>query len=70
MGNFPLRGPDQEAGKKETEKDLLAICRRSHGDPFSSWFIDTVVPKFHQVFGSRIKVGTLLCLPLCMIFVG
>jgi hypothetical protein len=57
MGNFPLRGPDQEAWNKETETDLLAIRRRSHEDPFSSWFIDTVIPKFHRVFGSRIKVS-------------
>ncbi|KAH8798137.1 hypothetical protein F5882DRAFT_395221 [Hyaloscypha sp. PMI_1271] len=55
MGNFPLRGPDQEAWNKESETDLLAIRRRSHEDPFSSWFIDTVIPKFHRVFGSRIK---------------
>jgi hypothetical protein len=59
MGNFPLRGQDQQAWSKEHETDLLAIRRRSHGDPFSSWFIDKMIPKFHPVFGSRIKVITL-----------
>lgn len=59
MGNFPLRGQDQQAWSKEYEQDLLAIRRRSHGDPFSSWFIDKMIPKFHRVLGSRIKVTTL-----------
>jgi hypothetical protein len=56
MGNFPLRGPDQNAWNKETETDLLAIRRRSHPDPLSSWFIDKVIPNFHRVFGYRVKV--------------
>lgn len=56
MGNFPLRGPDQEAWSKEAEIDLFAIRSRSHGDPFSRWFIDSGIPKFHRIFGSRIKV--------------
>jgi hypothetical protein len=57
MGNFPLRGPDRNAWSENYESDLVAIRRRETGDPFSKWFINTIVPKFHRVVGHRIKVG-------------
>lgn len=57
MGNFPLRGPDRNAWSENYEFDLVAIRRRETGDPFSKWFINIIVPKFHRIIGYRIKVG-------------
>lgn len=56
MGNFPLRGPDRNAWSENYESDLIAIRKRETGDPFSKWFINTIVPNFHRVVGHRIKV--------------
>jgi len=55
MGNFPLRGPDRNAWSENYESDLVAIRRRETGDPFSKWFINTVIPQFHRIVGHRIK---------------
>jgi hypothetical protein len=57
MGDFPLRGPDRNAWSDNYESDLVAIRRRETGDPFSKWFINTIIPKFHRLIGHRIKVG-------------
>lgn len=56
MGNFPLRGPDRNAWSESFESDLVAIRRRETGDPFSKWFINTIVPNFHRLIGHRIQV--------------
>jgi hypothetical protein len=55
MGNFPLRGPDQEAWSPDHTYDLIAVQCRESGDPFSSWLSDTLVPFFHNMFAKRFK---------------
>ena len=56
MGNFPLRGVDRHAWSETYEEDLVALQRRETGDHLSRWFINTLIPLFHRVFGHRIKV--------------
>ena len=60
MGDFPLRGPDRYAWSEMYEADLFAIKRRETGGPFSKFFINTVIPQFHRIFGHRIKVCLLV----------
>jgi len=55
MGNFPILGPDQHVWEKSNEKDLAAIQRRQGDDPFTRWFIDSCIPRFHNVFGKYFK---------------
>lgn len=55
MGNFPLRGPDQDAWSPDKTYDLLAIQRRESSDPFSRWLADNLVPFFHNCFAKRFK---------------
>lgn len=57
MGNFPLRGIDRKAWSGIYENDLIAIQRRETGDPLSTWFINRVVPKFHELIGHRLTVS-------------
>ncbi|TVY69010.1 hypothetical protein LSUE1_G008007 [Lachnellula suecica] len=54
-GNFPLRGIDRHAWNDIYESDLIALHPRETPDHFSRWFINTIVPYFHQVVGWRIK---------------
>jgi hypothetical protein len=55
MGDFPLRGPDQDAWSPDKTYDLLAIQRRESSDPFSRWLADSLVPFFHNCFAKRFK---------------
>jgi hypothetical protein len=55
MGNFPLRGPDQNAWAPENNYDLLAIQRRSSRDPFSHWISTAFIPYLHRKFLNRFK---------------
>ena len=63
MGNFPILGPDQHVWDKSNEKDLVAIRRRRGEDPFTRWFIDSCIPRFHSVFGKYFKVCTQINVP-------
>jgi len=56
MGNFPLRGLDQEAwSSPTTTNDLLAVEKRSSGDPFSRWITNTLIPFFHTKLFKHFK---------------
>lgn len=55
MGNFPLRGPDQDAWSSENTYDLVAIHRRESSDPFSRWLTDTFLPFFHNILWKRFR---------------
>jgi hypothetical protein len=55
MGNFPLRGPDQNTWTSENSHDLLAIQRRSSRDPFSHWITCSFIPYLHKKFLRRFK---------------
>ncbi len=55
MGNFPLRGPDQNAWSPEHSYDLLAIRNRNSSDQFSRWLSDSVIPCFHKRIGHRFR---------------
>lgn len=57
MGNFPLRGIDRKAWNGIYEDDLIAIRRRETGDQLSTWLINIVVPKFHELVGHRFIVS-------------
>ncbi|PMD33863.1 hypothetical protein L207DRAFT_498390 [Hyaloscypha variabilis F] len=54
MGNFPLRGIDRKAWDPIYDHDFIAIQRRTSVDPFSRWFINIIIPKFHSLIGHRI----------------
>ena len=55
MGNFPLRGPDQDTWARENSTDLLAVQRRSSRDPFSHWVSSSFIPYLHRKFLHRFK---------------
>lgn len=56
-GNFPLRGLDRKAWSEEFSNDLVAIQHRGSGDPFSRWFINVLIPRFHACIGYRFTVS-------------
>ena len=56
MGCFPLRGLDRNAWLAGDEDDLMAVKARTARDPFSKWFMSTVVPTYHRIIGERLKV--------------
>ena len=58
MGNFPLRGIDRKAWDPIYDHDFIAIQRRTSVDPFSRWFINIIIPKFHSLIGHRITVSS------------
>ncbi|KAI9656058.1 MAG: hypothetical protein M1821_005119 [Bathelium mastoideum] len=55
MGSFPLLGLDRDAWGPDNEEDLIGLRTREAPDRFSRWFTDTLIPKFHEVFGKRFK---------------
>jgi hypothetical protein len=57
MGNCPLLGIDRKAWDVDHENDLIAIRRRETGDALSTWLINTVLPKFHELVGHRFTVS-------------
>lgn len=62
-GNFPLRGIDRHAWNAFHESDLIALRRRETGDTFSRWFINIVIPWFHEIIGHKIKARDFECFP-------
>ncbi|PMD21120.1 hypothetical protein NA56DRAFT_626290 [Hyaloscypha hepaticicola] len=55
MGSFPLLGIDRDAWDAKTENDLIAIKPRSLPDLFSQWFTESLVPRYHHLFGKTFK---------------
>lgn len=56
MGNYPLIGRDRNSWSDQNEGDFIALCARHEEDVFSKWFIDKVIPWFHNIAGKRFKV--------------
>ena len=57
MGSFPLLGMDRDAWDTKTENDLIALKPRSPPDLFSQWFTESLVPRYHHLFGKTFKVS-------------
>jgi len=55
MGDFPLRGPDQDAWSAPNTYDLLALQRRENSDPFYRWLSNSFIPFFHNLVGKRFR---------------
>ncbi|KAK9769780.1 putative DUF6594 domain-containing protein [Seiridium cardinale] len=58
MGNFPLIGPDRSSWCLRYEKDLVAIKARPLPDIFSRWLNFDMLPRWHQLFGGKLKKPT------------
>jgi hypothetical protein len=57
MGGFPLLGADRKSWNEDFEVDLVCLKNPPATDPFSVWFINSFLPRVHQKFGERFKVG-------------
>lgn len=57
MGSFPLLGIDRDAWDAKYGDDLIAIKPRSPPDLFSQWFTESLVPRYHHIFGKTLKVS-------------
>ncbi|KAH8174645.1 hypothetical protein LIA77_06064 [Sarocladium implicatum] len=55
MGNFPLKGLDQECYSAKWEGDLVALHSRPAPDILSRWFTYSVIPRWHHLVGKRFK---------------
>lgn len=56
MGNFLLRGLDRAAWDSRYDDDLVDIKPRKAPDLLSHWFLDMVMPTFHNLTGEKIMV--------------
>ncbi|KAL9073145.1 MAG: hypothetical protein Q9157_004858 [Trypethelium eluteriae] len=56
MGSFPLHGLDRSSWDPQYESDLIALKARSAPDRFTRWFTDSVIPKYHNLVGEKLKV--------------
>lgn len=56
MGAMPLLGLDRTSWDPPHEKDLVSLNPRIPPDKFSEWFSERLIPTFHRVWGTRLKV--------------
>ncbi|KAI1264924.1 hypothetical protein F5Y18DRAFT_417468 [Xylariaceae sp. FL1019] len=55
MGDFPMKGLDQECYTDKHDDDLVAITSRPAPDIFSRWLMYCVIPRWHHLVGERFK---------------
>lgn len=55
MGNFPMKGLDQECYSDKHADDVVALNSRPAPDIFSRWFTYCVVPWWHHFVGEKFK---------------
>jgi hypothetical protein len=57
MGNFPMKGLDQECYTAKCDGDLVALNSRPAPDILSRWFTYRVIPQWHNLVGKKLKVS-------------
>ncbi|KAI1318787.1 hypothetical protein F5Y16DRAFT_406215 [Xylariaceae sp. FL0255] len=55
MGNFPMKGLDQECYTEKYDDDIVAPNSRPVPDMFSQWFTYRAIPWWHHSVGGKFK---------------